>query len=104
MTGKAFIPSSQEWMRQGFIPATPVVCRRHRHEGLLDVVIRNTDGSYWLWVAQASSIWLLLTEAIRLPPLQDRDAFEHLLAQFPAEPLHHVPYADFATPTICSIT
>ncbi|GAB3233211.1 hypothetical protein GCM10027346_21020 [Hymenobacter seoulensis] len=101
---RAFVPSTYVWRTFGFIATTPLVCKRHRSDGLLDVVIREPDGTYTTWIAQADSIWLLHTEPASWPPFPTSKDFEALIASFPEEHLLHVPYAAFTLSPICSAT
>jgi len=93
----AYLPAYQDWRHYGFIPSTNLVCKRHRRDGLLDVVYRNSDGSYTTWIAQASSIWLLLTDVRNWQPFQEAFGLQQMMSCFPEEPIHYVPYYNFPT-------
>ena len=85
VTATSYEPDYAAWSRRGFRRTTPIVCKRPRSYGLVDVVYRESNGSYSAWIAQARSIWLVEKELITFEALQDEEDLNTLLKHFPPD-------------------
>lgn len=102
LTATAFQPDNLLWRRLGFQPTTPRVSKRQRPDGLFDVVYREVSGYYSAWIAEASSIWLVVQELVTFEPPLDIDDLHNLLRHFPPDPIAHPQRKPFQSTLFCA--